>query len=330
MERHSMKGKAKIVTVGAFLTCVICLIIGYWLFREPGEANLAPSRTELTSETPSKTEKPAANPPDKQKLVSAPDSPLIVSPTMKLDELIEIFEREVIEEAEEGAVLAVKVLEWKRLKQSGKKLWGSDKWMKEPEYYENLETPELAEECFSRHVFASEIGIFDDPSYAFERLKVFHNGFAELFERQDMWKGILHAYEYLSLKLDPENELRQIVDVSNLFLSLRELYGLPAFKEQINGRESAFLAANLRVLRKYKYYLEHYDTKERETPGFFGEPCVVAQVALMLTRQVDPQRYAKIEPTVTGVLWPREQRVENLKSFIDLVLASLEGVVPDE
>jgi hypothetical protein len=50
----------------------------------------------------------------------------------------------------------------------------------------------------------------------------------------------------------------------------------------------------------------------------------------MLAKQVDPKRYAEIEPVVTSVRWPEKQNVEDLKSFVSLVVTGLEGVVPGE
>jgi hypothetical protein len=51
---------------------------------------------------------------------------------------------------------------------------------------------------------------------------------------------------------------------------------------------------------------------------------------LMLTKQVDPQRYNSIESEIKSVRWPEEQHVQDLKEFIKLVLDRLEGVVPAE
>jgi hypothetical protein len=218
-------------------------------------------------------------------------------------------------------------------KKSGGTMWGSEKWMKDLDYYKSLKTTELAEECFSRPIYSFEVTIFDKPRLGFERLKMFHNGFQVLFQRNDMWKGILHTYENLSSKLNLESNLSTIVRASGSLHALRALYGFQEFKEQVKGREEIFLSANIRVLKKFAWYLENYDPKKLGTdgsPGFFCEPCSVAQVALMLTKQVDPQRYNSIESEIKSVRWPEEQNVQDLKEFIKLVLDDLEGVDPIE
>ena len=46
---------------------------------------------------------------------------------------------------------------------------------------------------------------------------------------------------------------------------------------------------------------------------------------MMLAKRVDPQRYAGIERVLTSVRWGEEQKVEDLRSFVDLVLVNLKG-----
>ena len=114
---------------------------------------------------------------------------------------------------------------------------------------------------------------------------------------------------------------------------MRELYGLSPLREQVKGKEDIFLAANLRTLKKFVWYLEYYDSeKSGNSPGFFGEPCTVAQVALMLAKQVNPEKYEQIIIPITSIRWTREQKVPELKAFLELVISSLDGFVnqPDE
>ncbi|MCX5676648.1 MAG: hypothetical protein NTX87_16760 [Planctomycetota bacterium] len=253
-----------------------------------------------------------------------------VVPTYELGDLIRGYEQEPVPDADQKAGLAAAVAEWTNLRKAGRTRWGSEKWMKDPQYYARLDTPALAQECFSGFsggVFANEMGIFNEPALGLESLRVFHNGFAELLSRDDMWKGILRVYDRLSSQIDPKADLPQIVRTSGELDELLKLYKLSPLKEQVKGREKLFLAAHVGVLKKYRDYLDNYDPKAMGgSPGFFREPCSVAQVALLMAKQVDPQRYAKIEPAVTSVRWTREQNVEDLKRFIALVLDSLDGI----
>ena len=255
-----------------------------------------------------------------------------VVPTHELGDLIRGYEQELVSDADQKAGLAAAVVEWTNLRKAGRTRWGSEKWMKDPQYYAGLDTPALAQECFSgfsEGVFGIEMGIYNEPAAGLESLRVFHNGFAELLSRADMWKGILRVYDRLSSQIDPKADLLQIIRTSNALDELRNLYNLSPLKQQVKGRERLFLAAHVAVLKKYRDYLDHYDPKALGTkgsPGVFREPCSVAQVALLMAKQVDPQRYAKIEPAVTSVRWTKEQNVEDLKRFIALVLDSLDGI----
>ena len=264
--------------------------------------------------------------------LASSESARMVSPTYELAELIERFEKDYMT-GEQKASLAAAKTEWLSLKKSGYTRWGSENWMKDPDYYKSLNTSELVEECFSRAIFKNEMSIYNEPWFGLESLRIFHNGFAELFRREDLWKGILHLYEHLSSKLTREADLMQIVTVSGHFDELRKLYILSPLKEQVKGRERIFLAANLRVLKRFQWYLGNYDPERLGTggsPGFFREPCSVALVALMLAKQVDPRRYLQIEPAITRVRWTEEQNPADLRSFIDLVVTSLNGFVSEE
>jgi len=268
-----------------------------------------------------------------EKVVTSSSDELTVSPTYELPSLIQGYEIQINRDAARELELADIKAQWLERKKGGYTRWGSKDWMKEPSYYRNLNTFELVDECFSRPTFLFEMSIYDDPIVGFESLRMFHNGYAELFGREDMWNGILHVYDTLSSKLDPNADITQIVITAGHLDQLGKLYGLSPLREQVRGKKKLFLAANLRVLKKFKWYLENYDPKKLGTngsPGFFREPCSVAQVALMLAKQVDPQRYAMIEPAITSIRWTKEQRVQDLSSFIDLVLASVDGIVPYE
>jgi hypothetical protein len=114
------------------------------------------------------------------------------------------------------------------------------------------------------------------------------------------------------------------VDASLPLDELSKLYCLPPLKEQVKGREDLFLAAHVRALRRFQHYVDTFKPREGwKTPGFFREPCSVAQITLLLAKQVDPKGYDKIMPALSTVRWSREQHIEDLKTFIDLVLDSL-------
>jgi hypothetical protein len=213
------------------------------------------------------------------------------------------------------------------MKKNGETMWNAEKWMKPPEYYASLSTSTLAQQCFEKPIFGFEMGIFDDNRFGFQRLRILHNGFAELFHREDMWKGILAAYDHMSSRIVPGSDLTTIVSISVNFDEMGALYQLPAFKKQVEGREAIFLAANLRAVKQYRRCLDNYVP---EKIGFYCEPCSVAEVALMLAEKIDPKRFAEVAPAIQNVRWTKAQDIEDLKKYLDLVIKSLDGLDLEE
>ena len=311
--------RRQVVILAVSAACLV-LVIGYAVHSRSASRVDAPMQAPQSPSTV-----PAA-------MISTVVSPAatrgVVDPTEGLEALMAGSQEDMAQSAERALGLAQKRDEWQAKKNGGYTRWGSQSWMKDPEYYAKLETEALAEECFARSVFKSEMSLYEEPAVGMESLKIFHNGFAELFRRDDMWKGILHAYAKLGEQISPDASLAQIVTASGHLEELRKLYVLSPLREQIQGREKLFLAANIQVLVRYQHYLRNYNAARLGTngsPGVFREPCSVAQVAMMLAKRVDPQRYAGIERVLTSVRWGEEQKVEDLRSFVDLVLVNLKG-----
>ena len=250
-----------------------------------------------------------------------------VGPLPSLTDLITRYEKAQPSEAEIKVRLAQIISEWTAAKKAG----GGPRWaqvhrFESPEYYAALDTTALTDECFEGALFGTVMTLYI-PESGLENLRIFHNGFAELLQRKDMWKGILQLYDKLGAKIDPQADLRQVVEASLQLDELRNLITLPPLRDQVKGKEDQFLAAHVRVLQRFKRYLDSFQPREGAmTPVFFREPCSVAQVALLLAKQVDPQGYDNTMPTLADVRWSREQHTEDLSKFIDLVLDGLSRI----
>lgn len=249
-----------------------------------------------------------------------------VSPTLQLAGLIDKYENGPRLSPEIQERLKMAELHWRKAKAEGRAVWGRDR-----AHYRKLSTEKLAEQCLTGEtVFWSAISMYDEPAFGLQRLSIMHDGFAELFERKDMWKGVLYAYDRLADDLNLDADLKAIVLASGNLESMRYLYGYPPLREQVRGREALFLSANLRVLKKYRWYLDRFDSEKlgtEGTPGFFCEPCLVAQVALMLAKQVAPKQYDRIAPKLTSVRWTSRQDLDDLRDFLDAVIAETEPVL---
>ena len=245
-----------------------------------------------------------------------------VDPLYELDGLIQAYHRQQ-DTPQAEAALATMRQQWSQDRASGGALWGSKDWMKSPEYYQSLDTEALTLECFSRAIFAFETTIFNDPRIGVERLRAYHDGFAELFGRDDLWRGVLCLYTDLTDRITLDADMGQIVRTSGHFNALYTLYLYTPLRDQIKGREPLFLQANLEAVRKYVWYLDNYD-REQGRPGFFREPVQVLQMAMLLTAETDPDKYAAARAELSKVLWTQDQEPEKLRSFLALGVELLE------
>jgi hypothetical protein len=142
------------------------------------------------------------------------------------------YEREKPAEIE---VLEESVERWRAWRRAGKTMWGSDKWMKEPKYYQGLKTPELAKECFGDTIFGNTVRAYLQPRFGIVCLKEMHNGFAELFQREEMGAGVLAAYEDLGAQLQPDADLNTIVRVSMTLDAMQVLYQERSLRNRLGG-----------------------------------------------------------------------------------------------
>lgn len=254
----------------------------------------------------------------------------MVSPTSHLTEMIEEYESTQIEDASRLVKYAEAARIWQAARARGDKVWypQEGEWIKPLDYYRKLDTIALTLECFERPIFGFEMTIYDDPMYGLIRLKYMHNGFSELFKRSDMWQGILQLYKHLGDQLSPDASLETLVIASLDLQSLQYFWLLPEFKAQAKGREYLFLKAHLRVMRQYIDYIDSFDPNVIgvPTPGFFCEPIDLANMALVLARQVDPKTYKAIEPRIRELRFLKKQNIADVRAFLNTVLHDLEGI----
>jgi hypothetical protein len=246
---------------------------------------------------------------------------VMVAPAAGIDQMIQRFDEVSMTEEKKEELKRIE-LKYLDMKSRGETLWKAEDWMKPENYYKGLDTEALARECFSRSTFAVEMIAFaGHEEVAFVRLKVMHNGFAELFSRSDMWKGILAVYEMLISNLDPMNDTKDVVRAALSLHSLENLYFFYPFKTQIKGHEELFLEANVGALKRFSWFIAN---RSNGKIPFYVEPFTVASVALMLQQQINPQNYNEIIPELSAVRFTNEQNKEDIKKYLDLAIPSLE------
>ncbi|MHC4882385.1 MAG: hypothetical protein ACYTCV_07270 [Planctomycetota bacterium] len=310
MEKKHKQMLLFICSLGVILALAVIVVV-YHLEsgRNTKNTRSAPQKLNTSKNELAETA-PKINETNKTRSIQEP--PIIAADLMEVDMPPEI-EHEIIANSERMALLAesrMKSIEWKK---AGKTLWGSERWMKSPEYYQSLTTEQLAKECFERTIFGHEMTIFNDPAFGFIRLEIHHNGFAELFKRDDMWEGILDTYYQCSSNIDAQSDLQTIV------INVIHLDGLTAIYS---------------VLKQCLNFLNTYEPKaygiKSNQPPFYGEVHSIAHVALMLTKDIDPALHSKIETEIKNYRWPYEQKNEYLKQYLELVLNKLSPVYQPE
>ena len=290
---------------------VVCLVIVIDMLRGP---------TPSTVVQPAAVEVPVVDPPP-------PDPTKTVIPLAELDMLLNssivaefptiAFDLELLEQREK----------YLQFKSAGGTMWGSENWMKSPDYYKSLDTPELAIDCFERQTFFQEMMFFDDPRFAYLRLSIMHDGFAEFFAREDIWEGLIHAMDDCASKLTPGNDLSTILRAS---MTLDALTGsassLPVFEASIQGHEQEFYEASLSALKKYRNYLRDYDPDQvgTETP-FYGEATTVARATLRFLEQVNAEHYERVAPTLRAYRFSQDQNAREMMEYLNLAVDLLEA-----
>jgi len=227
----------------------------------------------------------------------------------------------------------------RKLKREGKLTAFARDWNKEPGYYAKLDTIALAKELFfgrppgagmgavSTHVMVCP----DDPGRAFKTLEVGDHGFSELFQREDMWKGILTVQHELVARIVAARTPAARDTVIHCGMGLSDIYALreyPACQEQIKDREPVFLAAALEVLVGIRTFIDEGgpDRIGCRLP-FFNSPCEIGRMALALVKTIDPAAYDRIAPPILTIRFPKEQKMQDVRDFIHRVIVGIDPLV---
>jgi hypothetical protein len=303
------------------------------LFIFLGAVLIAALLTILLSRNPSISAPPAKPVNSIEARASMPEiSPVesgkSVAPLLELDTYLEAYESET--RADFNLDLNLKKTRENALKYraDGGTAWGSENWMKSPEYYAALETPDLGAECFDDSIFYHEMAIHNEPRVGFIALSILHDGFAELLRRDDMWRGLISAFNHLASQLNPESDLETIVRVSGQISALSNaLLVIPELQEQVRGHEREFFEAMLSAVRSFKDYTVEFDPERAGSPmPFFGEPTWVARSALVLLKQLDQQQYYEVLPGLDQFRMSQKQDLDELRVILDVTIEALETV----
>jgi hypothetical protein len=270
-----------------------------------------------------------------QAKVAATPSPangqVLVAPLFDLDRMIQQYERRGADVL--NADLAQKDFEAELLefKKSGKTMWHSEKWMKPPEYYASLTTAALAEESFSDNVFYLEMSIYENPKYGVSRLRILHNGFAELFRRKDMWEGIVHAWDICSARLKSDSDLDTIVRSAQYLNGLSDFCLMDEFKGQTRDHQAAYFTAAFGAVRHFHDYAHQFKEEGLlKSTGvkipFYGEPMRVVEFCLVLGMDMDAEASERATARLGAMRLSSKQNFDELLNYLDQSIAELQQI----
>jgi hypothetical protein len=153
------------------------------------------------------------------------------------------------------------------------------------------------------------------------RLQVYHDGFQELFKRNDMWRGIIHYMDSVSRTLVPGVDLQHLVMHMLNINGIVYLYEMDSFANQMVGHEQEYLDAHLRLINAFVGFIDaHSASRDGDTYGFFREPIVIASQAVALYRRVHPNSASDLELRLAGTISRRKQDMREVRSFLKQVL----------
>ncbi|MGB2820510.1 MAG: hypothetical protein WBF17_05980 [Phycisphaerae bacterium] len=182
--------------------------------------------------------------------------------------------------------------------------WDGYRTAKGRRHYEKLTTAQLARECLSTGLLAHECLVYDRPAFGIARAGVFHDGFAVLYAREDLWEGIAAACEDFAARLPKASDLHDRMNILMGLQTMKYAYAFPEFRKRLTGREQRLLAAHLKAFAAVRSYAERTARlrKDGKTSGFFGPGVAygLACSSLLLIKRASPAAYPEALRTLAG------------------------------
>jgi hypothetical protein len=192
-----------------------------------------------------------------------------------------------------------------------------------------MTTDKLAQACFSsgyltRRLLASNSG---KHVYTLISVKVWYPCYGELFEREDLWKVVLDAYSMYASRLDPKRDPNTVIDGSMGLDTLGDLFQLPKVQEQLRGKETQFVRAQLDALKKVRRFIggDPNDAMRSSTPFFsLRVPVSLIEDSLVFMRRASPSQSAPVVAKICKISLSRRPTMGQVKAYIDAVTPEIE------
>lgn len=181
-----------------------------------------------------------------------------------------------------------------------------------------MATSELAKECFSSSVYCREL-LISQPKHAFVKMEVFYPCYKELFNRDDLWKGVMEAYPFLSARLySKSSDTRTSIDALITLQELKYIFRLPKISEQIKGKELLFIRSHLDALKGIRLYMDN------DSIPFFSltAPVALLNQSVYFMRKLSPG--APEIDAICNLKLRKKPRTGESKAFLDASISEIE------
>ena len=190
-----------------------------------------------------------------------------------------------------------------------------------------MTTPELAKVCFETSIFSRLQLIYNRPITAFIVAKVRYPCYEELFNRDDLWKGVLEAYSLYSSGLDPKGEPNDVIDAVMGLINLPLFFQYPPMRQQLEGREILFVRAQLDALKNIRSFIK--DDKDDSTVSaapFFSvaTPIELINYSLVFIQKLSPDKSKSVIDKISKIRLSKTPKMKEVKDYIDISIIEIE------
>lgn len=191
-----------------------------------------------------------------------------------------------------------------------------------------LTTAKLAQVCFStslltRHLLASS----NRPVYVFAMLKIRYPCYGELFERDDLWKGVLDAYSLYAAALETKGDPNKVIDSIMGLNELPNVFQYNKMREQLNGKEIQFVRAQLEALKKIRSFIkdDKDDSTVSSTPFFsVTAPMSLVNHSLVFMEKVSKDKSKPAIDNICKLRLRKTPKMKEVKNYIDISIVEIE------
>jgi hypothetical protein len=196
-----------------------------------------------------------------------------------------------------------------------------------PEQCAKMSTVDLAQVCFSSSYLTRRLLAENrKTAHTLITVTVWYPCYRELFKREDLWKGVLRAYSTYASRLDPRHDSNTVIDGWMGLGAVRDLFQLPKLQEQVQGRETLFVRAQLDSLKTIRSSLNGEPKAESSSsmPFVLGAPISLLQDTMVFMRRADPDRAGPTISRICKIPLSGNPTVGQMKTYLDAVMPEIE------